>query len=41
LPEGRGVGGVHLEGYPKRIEIDWVRVWQNPETGSNLPSINQ
>jgi beta-glucanase (GH16 family) len=28
LPESRGVGGVRLDGYPKRMEIDWVRVWQ-------------
>jgi beta-glucanase (GH16 family) len=28
LPEGRGVGGVALDGYPKRMEVDWVRVWQ-------------
>jgi len=30
LPEGRGLGGVRLGGYPKRMEIDWVRVWQKP-----------
>lgn len=28
LAEGRGVGGVSLDGYPKRMEVDWVRVWQ-------------
>lgn len=28
LPESRGVGGVRVDGYPKRMEIDWVRVWQ-------------
>lgn len=28
LPESRGVGGVRVDGYPKRLEIDWVRVWQ-------------
>lgn len=28
LAETRGLGGVHLDGYPKRLEIDWVRVWQ-------------
>lgn len=32
LPEGRGLGGVRLDGYPKRMEVDWVRVWQRPET---------
>jgi beta-glucanase (GH16 family) len=31
LAEGRGLGGVRLDGYPKRMEIDWVRVWQKPE----------
>jgi beta-glucanase (GH16 family) len=30
LPESRGLGGVRLDGYPKRMEIDWVRVWQQP-----------
>jgi beta-glucanase (GH16 family) len=28
LPEGRGVGGVDLKNYPKRMEVDWVRVWE-------------
>ena len=28
LPEGRGLGGVRQDGYPKRMEVDWVRVWQ-------------
>ncbi len=28
LPEGRGLGGVARAGYPLRMEIDWVRVWQ-------------
>lgn len=31
LAETRGLGGVLLDGYPKRMEIDWVRVWQQPE----------
>lgn len=31
LSESRGVGGVRLDGYPKRMEIDWVRVWQQQE----------
>ncbi|MEY4239051.1 MAG: hypothetical protein RL339_1652, partial [Pseudomonadota bacterium] len=31
LAETRGLGGVRLDGYPKRMEIDWVRVWQAPE----------
>ncbi|MGL6044279.1 MAG: glycoside hydrolase family 16 protein, partial [Sandaracinobacteroides sp.] len=30
LPEGRGIGGVAADGYPLRMEIDWVRVWQKP-----------
>jgi beta-glucanase (GH16 family) len=30
LAESRGVGGVRLDGYPKRMEIDWVRVWHQP-----------
>lgn len=37
LPEGRGLGGVAADGYPKRMEVDWVRVWQKrdpaPGTG--------
>jgi beta-glucanase (GH16 family) len=33
LSEGRGVGGVSLDGYPKRMEVDWVRVWQRPDAG--------
>lgn len=28
LAEGRGLGGVDPAGYPKRMAIDWVRVWQ-------------
>jgi beta-glucanase (GH16 family) len=31
LAESRGVGGVRLDGYPKRMEVDWVRVWQKPD----------
>ena len=33
LPESRGIGGVRLDGYPKRLEIDWVRIWQKPQAG--------
>jgi len=29
LAESRGLGGVRLDGYPKRMEVDWVRVWKN------------
>lgn len=28
LAEERGLGGVDTEGYPRRFEVDWVRVWQ-------------
>nr|WP_240048978.1 glycoside hydrolase family 16 protein [Parerythrobacter lutipelagi] len=32
LPEGRGLGGVSEAGFPKRMEVDWVRVWEcNPD----------
>ena len=31
LAESRGIGGVREDGYPKRMEIDWVRVWQKPD----------
>ncbi len=34
LAESRGVGGVRPDGYPKRMEIDWVRVWQKPGAGA-------
>ncbi len=36
LPEERGVGGVSEKGFPKRMEIDFVRVWKcKPETDSD------
>lgn len=38
LPEGRGVGAVDSAGYPKQLEIDWVRVWQNDGTGPGSPT---
>ena len=41
LAEGRGVGGVRLDGYPKRLEIDWVRVWQLPEAEAHDADIDQ
>ncbi len=28
LAEGRGLGGVSSEDFPKEFEIDWVRIWQ-------------
>jgi beta-glucanase (GH16 family) len=37
LAETRGIGGVRLDGYPKRMEVDWVRVWQKPGT-SDAPA---
>jgi beta-glucanase (GH16 family) len=37
LPEGRGIGGVQLDGFPKRMEIDWVRVWQKPGAATHKP----
>ena len=41
LPEGRDVGDVSRKDFPKRLSIDWVRVWQkddNPVTSSALES---
>lgn len=41
LPEERGAGGVDESGFPKTLEIDWVRVWQcsnNALGGSHCPS---
>lgn len=35
LAEERGLGGVRDDGYPKRFEIDWVRVWQRPAGTAN------
>ncbi|WP_310498526.1 glycoside hydrolase family 16 protein [Sandarakinorhabdus sp.] len=35
LPEKRGLGGVVTEGFPKRLEIDWVRVWQKDAKPAN------
>ncbi|MEL6877589.1 MAG: glycoside hydrolase family 16 protein [Pseudomonadota bacterium] len=31
LPERRGLGGVDERGFPKNLEIDWVRVWKCDE----------
>lgn len=31
LPEERALGGVDASGFPKRMEVDWVRVWQCAE----------
>ncbi len=27
-PESTALGGVSTDGFPKRLEVDWVRVWQ-------------
>ena len=40
LAESRGVGGVSGKNFPKRFEIDWVRIWQcadDPATGKACP----
>ena len=34
LAESRGLGGVQRGGYPKRMEVDWVRVWQMSGTAT-------
>jgi beta-glucanase (GH16 family) len=34
LPEGRGLGGVAADGWPRQLRIDWVQVWQQPENGA-------
>lgn len=31
LPEDRNLGGVSVEGYPKSLEVDWVRVYQRSD----------
>jgi beta-glucanase (GH16 family) len=38
LPENRGLGGIDREGFPKRMEIDWVRVWQKPAAPASSSS---
>ncbi|MFN4358014.1 family 16 glycosylhydrolase [Sphingopyxis alaskensis] len=40
LAESRGLGGVQRGGYPKRMEVDWVRVWQKGGPGIS-PAIDQ
>lgn len=35
LAEGRGIKGVDDRGYPKAMEIDWVRVWQCGEDAAS------
>lgn len=38
LAEGRDAGGVANGGFPKRFEIDWVRVWQKAGERANPAS---
>lgn len=42
LAETRGLGGVSTEDFPKRLEIDWVRVWQKADdpARSTLETVN-
>lgn len=35
LPEGRGLGGVSEQGFPKQMVVDWVRVWQCADSCDN------
>lgn len=35
LPEERGLGGVDETGFPKTLEVDWVRVWQCQPSGAS------
>lgn len=40
LAEKRGLGGVSTRDFPKRLEIDWIRVWQqesDPATAAAEP----
>lgn len=40
LAETRGQGGVSTRNFPKRLEIDWVRVWQKADGTAN-PAADQ
>jgi beta-glucanase (GH16 family) len=40
LAESRGIGGVDDRGYPKRMEIDWVRIWQSGEENASRANEN-
>lgn len=40
LPEGRNTGGISETGFPKRMQVDWVRVWQMPPGPDNAASGN-
>jgi beta-glucanase (GH16 family) len=42
-PESTGLRGVSNDGFPKRMEVDWVRVWQcdaDPATGRGCTGDN-
>lgn len=42
LSEGRGQGGVSTRNFPRRLALDWVRVWQSADKAVNAfpgPSI--
>ena len=41
LAESRGLGGVRLDGYPKRMDVDWVRVWQQDGTQATAKARKQ
>ncbi len=36
LAEERGLGGVDESGFPKTLEVDWVRVWQCQPSASEI-----
>lgn len=36
LAESRGLGGVQLDGYSKRMETDRVHVWQRPTSDTPM-----
>ncbi|WP_114520907.1 glycoside hydrolase family 16 protein [Altererythrobacter sp. ZODW24] len=40
LPEERGLGGVSGEGFPKQMEVDWVRVWQCADDAASICSVS-
>ena len=40
LSEERGLKGVDESGYPKTMEVDWVRVWQCPDAASSADACN-
>lgn len=40
-PESTALGGVSTAGFPKRMEIDWVRVWQCGQGGGTQSAAGQ